>query len=182
MGRLFLLMFGVTAIEIYLLIKVGGVIGAIPTVLLIFVTAAIGSWQLRQQGVSVLNKLQTLEGEPNKTILEGLVLLVCAVLLITPGILTDLVGFIGLVPAIRGRIVNHLIKNSTKLFSQQAGGSRFFYYQSGGHSSSDNPFGANSTHNAQSQDVFEGEFEVQDEATKGGQTEQSQSIDHKNDR
>ncbi len=179
MGRLFLLMFGVTAIEIYLLIKVGGVIGAIPTVLLIFVTAAVGSWQLRQQGVSVLNKLQTLEGEPNKTILEGLVLLVCAVLLITPGILTDLVGFIGLVPAIRGRIVNHLIKNSAKLFSQQAGGTRFFYYQSGGHSSTNNPFGKDS--GGQSQDVFEGEFEVQEDAVKPKQTEESKPIDYKND-
>lgn len=154
MGRLFLLMFVVTAIEIYLLIKIGGVIGAIPTVLLIFVTAGIGSWQLREQGLSVLNKMQTLQEEPSKTLLEGLVLLVCAVLLITPGVLTDLVGLLGLIPAVRVKIVENLAKHSKTVFSKQMGGSSFFYYQSGmQRPPSDN------------QDVFEGEFSEVDNTT-----------------
>ncbi len=157
MGRLFLLMFIVTAVEIYLLIKIGGVIGAIPTVLLIFVTAGIGSWQLREQGLSVLNKLQTLQEEPSNTILEGLVLLVCAVLLITPGILTDIVGLLGLVPAVRTKLVRKLSQHSQTMFSKQmGGGSSFFYYQSGMQQPPTN-----------SNDVFEGEFsEVDGDADK----------------
>lgn len=154
MGRLFLLMFVVTAIEIYLLIKIGGVIGAIPTVLLIFVTAGIGSWQLREQGLSVLNKMQTLQEEPSKTLLEGLVLLVCAVLLITPGVLTDLVGLLGLIPVVRAKIVANLAKHSKTVFSKQMDGGSFFYYQSGMQQPpSDN------------QDVFEGEFSKVDNDT-----------------
>lgn len=165
MGRLFLLMFIVTAVEIYLLIKIGGIIGAIPTILLIFVTAGLGSWQLRAQGLSVFQKLQTLEGEPNKTLLEGVVLLVCAVLLITPGILTDVVGLLGLIPVVRMRLVEHLLKNSQRFFTkqmeQQAGqsGNRFFYYQSGGFNSHQQ----SQQQNSDKDNVFEGEFsEVED--------------------
>lgn len=147
MGRLFLLMFIVTAVEIYLLIKIGGVIGAVPTVLLIFVTAGIGSWQLRAQGLSVLNKMQTLQEEPSKTLLEGLVLLVCAILLITPGILTDIVGLLGLIPAVRERIVAKMVKHSQVFTRQMGGGSSFFYYQSGMQQPP-----------TEQPDVFEGEF------------------------
>ena len=88
-----------------LLIEVGEVIGFWPTIGLIILTGLLGSTLTRQQGLSVWtqfnNRLQ--RGElPGTELIDGLVILIAGALLLTPGILTDVVGFLGLLPLSRG--------------------------------------------------------------------------------
>lgn len=103
--RLFLLMVIVTTIEVILIAKIGNMIGFFPTLIIIIATALIGSQQLKKQWRFVMGKLQTLQSEPSQALSEALVLLICGVLLVTPGFLTDIVGFLGLIPAVRERLV-----------------------------------------------------------------------------
>ena len=101
---LFCLLLGLPLIEIYVLISVGQVIGAWWTVLLVFATAVLGSWLLRIQGLVTFARVQEAmrRGElPAHELLEGLLLLLTAVLLLTPGFVTDVIGFICLLPGIR---------------------------------------------------------------------------------
>lgn len=112
---LFLLFLTVPVLEIYLLIQVGSVIGALPTVGIVILTAVIGAYLLKQQGLSTLTRVQnTLQhGEiPAIEMLEGLVLIVTGALLLTPGFFTDAIGFLMLVPAIRRGLVVWALKNS----------------------------------------------------------------------
>lgn len=91
-------------VEIYLLIKVGGIIGALPTVFMVVFTAVLGAWLLRIQGFSTLARVRhTMErgGIPAMEMVEGAVLLVAGALLLTPGFFTDAIGFLCLVPSLR---------------------------------------------------------------------------------
>jgi UPF0716 protein FxsA len=101
--------------EIAFLIQVGGVIGVLPTLALIVLTAISGTWMLRHQGFSVLRRaqLQLEQGVmPVAEVFEGLCLLVAGVLLLTPGFITDLAGAVLLVPQLRAliyrRVADHL--------------------------------------------------------------------------
>jgi len=101
---LLLLFLLVPLAEIWFLIVVGGWIGALPTILLVVATAVVGAALARYQGFATLQRLQaTLErGEvPALEMLEGVLLLVGAVLLLTPGFFTDLAGFVCLLPGTR---------------------------------------------------------------------------------
>lgn len=98
--------------EIYLLIQVGQEIGALPTVGLVIATAVLGAWLLRQQGLSTLMRArESLDrGEvPALQLLEGVILLVGGALLLTPGFVTDVIGFACLVPALRQALVRQVI-------------------------------------------------------------------------
>ncbi|MGY0398667.1 MAG: FxsA family protein [Ostreibacterium sp.] len=109
--RLFLAMLFITTIEVILIAKVGAVIGFFMTFLIIIATAIIGSWQLKKQWRLVIGKLSSLQSEPSDTLVEALILLICGVLLITPGFLTDIIGFCGLVPLIRQKLVAVMKRN-----------------------------------------------------------------------
>lgn len=102
---LFLLLFvGVPLVELYFLIKVGSQIGAFSTIFLTVFTALLGSWIVRAQGFATLSKVRESmnRGEvPAFEMMEGAVLLVCGFLLLLPGFITDVVGFVFLVPPIR---------------------------------------------------------------------------------
>ena len=105
---LLLLFIGVPLVEIYFLIKVGGWLGAIPTVFLVVFTAMLGVLLLRFQGVTTLRRVQdTLaRGEvPAVPMLEGALLLVAGALLLTPGFVTDAIGFLLLIPPLRQGMV-----------------------------------------------------------------------------
>ena len=105
---LLLLLIGVPLVEIYFLIQVGGLVGAIPTVFLVVFTAALGVLLLRFQGVSTLRRIQDTmaRGEvPAVAMLEGALLLVAGALLLTPGFVTDGLGFLLLVPPLRQGLV-----------------------------------------------------------------------------
>ena len=91
-------------IEISLFIEIGSNIGSFNTICLIFLTAIIGVYFVRQQGLSTFqrlaNQIQKLE-TPIQTVGEGIVILLSGVLLITPGFFTDAIGFLGLIPFTR---------------------------------------------------------------------------------
>ncbi|MFN2309039.1 MAG: FxsA family protein [Gammaproteobacteria bacterium] len=108
---LLLVFFTVPLIEIYLLIKVGGWIGAVPTVFMVVFTAVLGALLLRQQGLATLQRVQdTLaRGQiPALELLEALLLVVGGALLLTPGFFTDLLGFLSLIPPFRRWLVQTL--------------------------------------------------------------------------
>lgn len=92
------------AVEIAVLIQVGGWLGASWTLLLILATAMVGYRLLRIQGFATLwrGQQKLARGElPAQELVEGVMLAVCGALLLTPGFITDLVGFAGLVPSWR---------------------------------------------------------------------------------
>jgi len=111
---LFVIFLFVPLLEIYLLIKVGAVIGALPTVFVVVFTAVLGAWLLRIQGFATLRRVQeTLAsgGIPAMEMLEGAVLLIAGALLLTPGFFTDAIGFLCLVPGIRRALIRRLLKD-----------------------------------------------------------------------
>ena len=103
--RLLLLIFIVVPIlEMWLLITVGGAIGVVPTIGLVLLTAVVGLRLLRQQGLQTLFRYQQRlqSGEiPAQELMEGLMLAVGGALLLTPGFVTDFVGFCCLLPISR---------------------------------------------------------------------------------
>ena len=122
---LFLLLLTVPVLEIYLLIKVGSVIGAGYTILLVFATAILGAYLLRKQGLSTLARAQeALKNNeiPAMEMLEGVILLLTGALLLTPGFFTDTIGFLCLIPVIRQFLVKKLIGQFTVI---QAGSARY---------------------------------------------------------
>ncbi|MBQ0724161.1 MAG: FxsA family protein [Cycloclasticus sp.] len=121
-----LLLVTVPVVEIYFLIQVGSMIGAFPTVLLIVFTAVLGAYLFKLQGMTTLQRVQASlsRGEiPALDMLEGVMLLLSAALLLTPGFVTDVLGFICLVPALRTRLAlallgSQFINSTTGSFQQ----------------------------------------------------------------
>jgi len=110
---LILLFIFVPLTEIYLLIQIGTQIGAGPTLGLIILTAIIGAYLLRIQGLITLTKIRQSmdQGElPAGSLIEGLILLIAGMLLLTPGFFTDVLGFVCLIPRIRQGLVNLLVR------------------------------------------------------------------------
>ena len=109
--RLFILFTAVPLMELWLLIKVGEVIGASSTLLVVIITGAAGAFLARQQGLAVITQFQRqVESQqmPTDTLIEGLLVLVGGVLLVTPGIATDIAGFCLVIPYTRRAIRNAL--------------------------------------------------------------------------
>lgn len=103
-GRLLLIFIFLPMIELYLLIMLGSRIGLMPTIGLIVLTGVLGASLARQQGLSTLAKIQNemKQGKPpTQELVEGAMILVGGIVLLTPGILTDLFGFAMMVPGIR---------------------------------------------------------------------------------
>ncbi|MDH5229017.1 MAG: FxsA family protein [Gammaproteobacteria bacterium] len=112
---LFLAFLVIPILEIYLLIKVGTVIGALATVFCVVATAVLGAYLLKLQGISTLSRVQGMlaQGQiPAIEMLEGLMLLVAGALLLTPGFFTDALGFLILIPGFRRGVIVWLLKNS----------------------------------------------------------------------
>ncbi len=119
--RLLLLFIIIPILEIYLLITVGGFIGALPTILIIISTAIIGSYLLRAQGIATIQKAQgnLLQGQlPAFELLEGILILTGGVLLLTPGFFTDTIGLIFLIPILRKYIILWWIKKKASAVTQ----------------------------------------------------------------
>jgi len=118
MNAVILFIIGIPAIEIYLMIKVGGVIGAFNTILLIFFTAITGIYFVRIAGLSALKSgfNQLVKNEiPIYEMISGAALAFAALLLIIPGFLTDIVGFLLIIPITR----KFLIKPISSKFSNK---------------------------------------------------------------
>jgi UPF0716 protein FxsA len=120
---LFVFFLLVPMLEIWLLIKVGSVVGAGWTVLLVVATAMIGAGLVRAQGLSALRRIQqelAAGGLPADEVLQGVLLLVAGALLLTPGFVTDALGFSLLIPGVRSIIVRRLFAAGTGfVFSTQ---------------------------------------------------------------
>ena len=104
MNTIILFIIGIPLVEIYLLIKVGGIIGAFNTIFLIFFTAIMGVYFARLEGLNAVRSgfSQLVKIElPIYEIISGAALAFAALLLIIPGFLTDLVGFLLIVPVTR---------------------------------------------------------------------------------
>lgn len=105
--RLFLAFLLVPLIEIALFIQVGGLIGLWPTLLIVILTAIAGAAMVRSQGAAVLNQLRGSFEElrdPTEPLAHGAMIIFSGALLLTPGFFTDAVGFLLLVPGVRGRL------------------------------------------------------------------------------
>ena len=104
MNPVLLFIIGIPLIEIYLMIKVGGVIGAFNTIFLIFFTAITGIFFARLEGLNAIRSgfNQIVKNElPIYEIISGAALAFAALLLIIPGFLTDIIGFLLIIPITR---------------------------------------------------------------------------------
>lgn len=119
--RLFLIFLIVPLIEIALFIQVGGLIGLLPTLAIVVVTAIIGTIMVRSQGLAVLNKLRgSFESvsDPTEPLVHGAMILFSGALLLTPGFFTDAVGFALLIPGVRTSIF-HALKSRINIVAAQ---------------------------------------------------------------
>ena len=118
MNTFFLIFIGLPALEIFLMIKIGGEIGALNTVALIFLTAIIGIYYARLQGIQTL-KSGLINLYQNKVpvyeLITGASIAFAALLLIVPGFFTDIIGFILLIPFSRKLLFNLIIKDKKEI-------------------------------------------------------------------
>lgn len=116
--------------EIAAFIVIGGQIGVLPTLAMVFVTAVIGSFLLRRQGLRVFRRIESemRQGQaPARELVHGVMILAAGLLLLTPGFVTDTLGFLLFIPAIRERVFAFLssrIKVSTSGFQPSTGPSQ----------------------------------------------------------
>ncbi len=118
MNTFFLIFIGIPAVEIFLLIKIGGKIGALNTISLIILTAIIGVYFARLQGIQTLKSGITCLYQnqvPIYELLSGASIAFAALLLIIPGFFTDLIGFSLLIPFTRNIIFKFLIRSKKKV-------------------------------------------------------------------
>ena len=103
-GVLALLFLVVPFLELYVLIQVGHVIGALPTIGLLILVSIIGAWLVKREGFAVLDRArQRIDGGelPGKELVDGVLILFAGALLISPGFLTDVAGVLLLLPPVR---------------------------------------------------------------------------------
>jgi len=174
---LFLLFIIIPILEITLLINIGEIIGAWPTIAIVIITAWLGAKNVRQQGIATMQSVQTkmAQGEmPSAEIVTGLMLMVAGVLLVTPGFVTDLFGLSLLVPAVRKAIGGFVQKHLITMQSNGVGGAHFHssgFSHGGGHvyenevdnstvqTENNSPF---IEHTPDKGDVIEGDYERKD--------------------
>ena len=121
MNSIFLVLILIPVIEIYLLIKIGSQIGAISTIFLIFVTAIVGVYYAKYEGLNTLKSgfLQLSKNQtPTFEMLSGAAIALAALLLIIPGFFSDIVGFLLIFPISRKLLFNFLSKRFSHSKSQ----------------------------------------------------------------
>ena len=114
--RFFILFITIPILEIVLFIKITEQIGLFSTIVVIISTAIIGSFAVKNQGLNVLFSLRKPEPDTAFLISNGVLILVAGLLLITPGLITDAVGFILLVPRFRGLIIKQIRKKISSAY------------------------------------------------------------------
>tara|TARA_A100001037_G_C14584497_1_gene385945 strand:- start:76 stop:498 length:423 start_codon:yes stop_codon:yes gene_type:complete len=116
MNTFFIIFIALPALEIFLMIKIGTEIGALNTVAVIFLTAIIGIYYARIQGIQTLRSgiINLYQNKvPIYELISGASIAIAALLLIVPGFFTDLIGFLLLIPVTRNLILKSIFKNST---------------------------------------------------------------------
>tara|TARA_R110000751_G_scaffold35564_1_gene87355 strand:- start:71229 stop:71738 length:510 start_codon:yes stop_codon:yes gene_type:complete len=151
--KLFLLFAVLPIVEIAILLNVGEQIGGWYTVAIVILTAFAGAQLVRQQGLSTLMQAQQKMQAgtmPGQEMAEGLLLVIAGILLVTPGFITDGIGFLLSLPMTRPLIAKGLLKHlSVRVVNQSFDGS-YTQHQQQGHRPN------------QSEDIIEGEFERKD--------------------
>jgi UPF0716 protein FxsA len=108
---LLLLFIGVPLLEIALFIQVGGFLGLWPTLLIVVVTAMVGTYLVRRQGLAQIRAVQSSFerlSDPTRPLAHGAMILASGLLLLTPGFFTDAVGFALLVPGVRDFVMRQV--------------------------------------------------------------------------
>jgi UPF0716 protein FxsA len=116
---IFLIFIAIPIIEIAVFIKVGGLIGVVPTIVLVIGFTVFGVWLLRQQGLQTFRRTQTAmnHGEmPVNEMMDGFFLVLAALLMVAPGLVTDAIGIVLLLPPVR-RALGHLARRWVTLRS-----------------------------------------------------------------
>lgn len=121
LGYLILLFTVLPAVELALLIKVGSIIGAGYTVLIVISTGVAGAYLARLQGFLTLRRIQEELNQgimPADALFDGFLILCSGILLLTPGFLTDIIGFIGLFPFTRYLLKRWLKRKADEMIKQ----------------------------------------------------------------
>ncbi len=129
---IFLLFLVIPTAEIYLLIKIGQTIGAGWTILAVVSTAFIGAWLIKLQGIRTAHRcINTLRNNqlPAVELIEGVILLLCAALLITPGFVTDSIGFLCLITLVRRALASVVLRRAIIHISASGGGAPIKTYE-----------------------------------------------------
>jgi UPF0716 protein FxsA len=111
--KLLILFVIVPVTELYILIEVGKKIGSLTTIGIIILTGIIGAYLVKGQGFMILKKIQNDLNEgimPGDSLIQGAIILVGGIFLLTPGFVTDVIGFIFLIPVSRGVVKKYLLK------------------------------------------------------------------------
>lgn len=134
LGRLLLLFLLTPVVEFYLFIQVDQLIGFGPTIGLIILTGIAGSYLARREGLNTwqrLNERLNAGDLPGKELVDGMIILVAGALLVTPGVLTDVVGFLGLLPPTRALIRKVLMRRFKSKMEQGSMQVQFGFFGGG---------------------------------------------------
>lgn len=119
--KLFLCFTLIPVIELYLLIKIGTVIGGLNTVLLVIITGFLGAWLARMEGMNTMMKLRMNMQQglmPAEELIDAVIIFAAGVVLITPGLITDFFGLLLLWPVTRNKFKQFLRKKIREMQSQ----------------------------------------------------------------
>lgn len=114
-------------LEIAVFIWIGGLIGVLPTILLTVITALAGSLMLRQQGLSLLTRMQKeLDAgrTPGNEVMQGAMIVLASILLLIPGFVTDAVGLLLFVPPVREALARLIVSRSSVVIVNGGPGAR----------------------------------------------------------
>lgn len=121
MLKLLLLFILLPVIELAILVEIGRYVGTVPTIALVVLTGALGAYLAKREGIGVLRRIQddVRAGRmPGPAIVDGVIIVIAGAVLITPGVLTDIVGFLCLIPATRRLIRAELWRRITRAVQQ----------------------------------------------------------------
>lgn len=127
--RLILLFTIIPLIELFLLIQIGKHLGALPTIAIVFITGIAGGLLARSQGLNIYRNIKKDLQDgivPTESLLDGLFILIAGTLLITPGLITDILGFLIMIPVFRRWLKRQLTRKFHKMFEARK---YQFYYQ-----------------------------------------------------
>jgi len=120
--RLFFLFSCIPLIELFILLRIGAVIGSVNTILLVIITGVLGAYLAQKEGIRTMQKIRALtsRGEmPGNELLDALLILIAGIVLLTPGIITDFIGLLLLLPLTRKPIREWIKRRIEEKMSSQ---------------------------------------------------------------
>jgi len=143
LARILALFLIMPAVELALLMYVSTIIGFWETVAIIVVTGVVGGLLAKHEGLSAWNRLNTKMasgGLPGKELMDGVIILIAGALLITPGVITDVIGFMGLIPPTRALIRKYAMKRFQRKAEDGSMGIYMGGFDVGDHGDSFDPY------------------------------------------